>query len=641
MSGEPRIRAPSETLTLAVRAAARAGVTRVSDVTAFAVPGIPVFQATRPGSRSLSVSQGKGLTATAAIVGALLEAVELWSAESLAQSAAKRPLSALAPGEVAAWSGPRDRLAIDLDRDAPRGWLPGTDLLSGTAQLVPWDLLSLDCTREAPGFPASSVGLACGNDRSEALVSGLAEALEHHALALFERLPPRDKLARQVRLATIADPLIERLLRRIGAAGFRAKAWSLMGETGYPAVLCTLLRSEACLDGLAPAAGSGCHPSARIALLRALLEAVQTRAGLVAGARDDVTAEDYGSGREREAAIVFGSLAFGDGLLDWRRVPTTECRSSAECLDVLLAAAAAQSSLPVIAFDHEPPAAGLHLAHVLAPGLLDRERSALPGAVPATPRAAPPSSLRNRSGKGNAPPAPRRLLFAGPSVAGLAIPGDIALRPPARCGDFSALLEDPPAAVALVDGYFKLAPTVWHKEIASLLALGTRVIGGASLGAMRAAELERFGMEGVGAIFHAYRSGALVRDDAVMLVHAPAELGYAALSLPLVDAEHVLRLADLPPRARRVMQRIVRRAPFETRTWRACLAEYRRRTGESFPLAAEALEAAPSLKRIDAALVIAALMGAAPIARRPMPPLTAQFRRLLTSTAPAFAAARA
>ena len=60
-----------------------------------------------------------------------------------------------------------------------------------------------------------------------------------------------------------------------------------------------------------------------------------------------------------------------------------------------------------------------------------------------------------------------------------------------------------------------------------LLARGTRVIGGASLGALRAVELERFGMAGIGGIFHAYRSGAMVRDDAVMLVHAPAELGYA------------------------------------------------------------------------------------------------------------------
>jgi hypothetical protein len=124
-----------------------------------------------------------------------------------------------------------------------------------------------------------------------------------------------------------------------------------------------------------------------------------------------------------------------------------------------------------------------------------------------------------------------------------------------------------------------------------------------------------------------------------MLAHAPAELGYAALSIALVDAEFALQRAELPPRARRIMQRIVRRASFETRNWRDCLAEYRTRTGEEFPEPVEALAAAPSLKRLDAELVIEALARAQPSVQRwPMPPLTDDFRVLLARTAPAFAA---
>jgi hypothetical protein len=254
------------------------------------------------------------------------------------------------------------------------------------------------------------------------------------------------------------------------------------------------------------------------------------------------------------------------------------------------------------------------------------------------PATAPRPKPASRRGPG------RKLLYAGPSIAGLDIPAGIEVRPPARCGDLASLLDDPPAAVGLVDGVFKLAPTVWHKELMSLLALGTRVIGGASLGALRAAELERFGMEGVGAIFHLYRSGLLVRDDAVMLVHAPEELGHVPLSLPLVDAEHALAMAEIPPHARRMMQRIARRAPFTSRSWAGCYAEYRARTGEDFPLAIETLAAAPSLKRSDAALVITALGSIDPgkSARRwPMPPLTDDFRLLLARTAPAFAASPA
>lgn len=621
---------------LAIRAAGPAGITRVSDITGFGVCGIPVFQATRPASRSLSVSQGKGLTATAAIVGALLEASELWSAERLAQPEARRSLAELPESDIATWSGPRDELAIDLDRALARSWLQGEDLLSGRDCAVPWDLLSLDHTMDMLEYPATSMGLACGNNRTEALVSGIAELLEHHSQALFDRLTPRQRLNRQIALATIDDPLIQRLLRRIEAAGFLVKSWSMANEAGFPAILCGLLRSDLCLDAIAPAGGSGCHPSARVAFVRALLEAVQSRAGLVAGARDDVTADEYGTGAQREAATVFGSLAFGDGTLDWRSVPTADCPTSEHCLDFLVTKVQQLSSLPVIAFDHAPPSPGLHLAHVIAPGLLNRERGLHQSAREPAAATAPYLNLHS-----DASPDPRRLLFAGPSIVGLAIPDGIEVRPPARCGDLAALLDNPPTAVGLVDGVFKLAPTVWHKEIMSLLARGTRVIGGASLGAMRAAELERFGMEGVGAIFHGYRSGLLVRDDAVMLVHAPAELSYAPLSVPLVDAEYALLLADLPARALRIMQRIVRRAPFETRSWRDCLAEYRTRTGEAFLLSAEALEAVPSLKQLDAKRVIEALAAESesdPATDRTMPPLTGHYRALLARTAPAFVA---
>jgi hypothetical protein len=125
-----------------------------------------------------------------------------------------------------------------------------------------------------------------------------------------------------------------------------------------------------------------------------------------------------------------------------------------------------------------------------------------------------------------------------------------------------------------------------------------------------------------------------------MLVHAPAALGHAPLSLPLVDAEHLLWLAGLSPRVLRTMQRIVRTLPFETRSWRGALEEYRRRTGEEFPLPLATLEAAPSLKRMDAALVLAAVAEERSRMREwPMPPLTSHFRALLARSAPASAPA--
>ena len=132
----------------------------------------------------------------------------------------------------------------------------------------------------------------------------------------------------------------------------------------------------------------------------------------------------------------------------------------------------------------------------------------------------------------------RTVVFLGPSlpaararvIAGAAV----ALREPARRGDVYRAIRGGATRVALIDGYFGAGPSVNHKEILWGLEAGCRIWGGASLGALRAAELHTFGMTGVGLIFERFRSGELDRDDEVALTHAPAELAYAPLSEPLI-----------------------------------------------------------------------------------------------------------
>ena len=75
--GTHRRQPPVATLAAIRPIAAHCGVTRLADVTGLDTIGIPVFQAIRPLARSLSVSQGKGVTRVAARVSALMEAIEL------------------------------------------------------------------------------------------------------------------------------------------------------------------------------------------------------------------------------------------------------------------------------------------------------------------------------------------------------------------------------------------------------------------------------------------------------------------------------------------------------------------------------------------------------------------------------------
>lgn len=139
----------------------------------------------------------------------------------------------------------------------------------------------------------------------------------------------------------------------------------------------------------------------------------------------------------------------------------------------------------------------------------------------------------------------RVIVFAGPSLGRAAVArggrrlARIELRPPAQRGDVLAVLGDHPTTIVLLDGYFHTVPSVTHKELLYAIDSGVRVIGAASMGALRAAELERFGMRGVGRIFELLRGGEIEGDDEVAILHAPADLGYVPLTVALVE----LRLA--------------------------------------------------------------------------------------------------
>lgn len=135
-----------------------------------------------------------------------------------------------------------------------------------------------------------------------------------------------------------------------------------------------------------------------------------------------------------------------------------------------------------------------------------------------------------------------KIVFAGPSLAGAwdcvrqQYPS-MEFRPPARRGDILRAVVEGATAIGLIDGHFGEAASVWHKEILYALSCNVAVCGGASMGALRAAECQVFGMVGVGRIFAAYASGRLLDDEAVALIHGPEELGWMPLSVPRVDYE--------------------------------------------------------------------------------------------------------
>jgi len=137
-------------------------------------------------------------------------------------------------------------------------------------------------------------------------------------------------------------------------------------------------------------------------------------------------------------------------------------------------------------------------------------------------------------------------VFVGPTIPATAVRGelDAICCPPAAGGDIYRAARDHPKAIGLIDGYFERMPSVWHKEVLWAMAEGVHVFGAASIGAIRAAELAPFGMEGVGAVFEAYRDGRLEDDDEVAVAHGDAEDNYQALSEPMVNIRATLATAQ-------------------------------------------------------------------------------------------------
>ena len=222
-------------------------------------------------------------------------------------------------------------------------------------------------------------------------------------------------------------------------------------------------------------------------------------------------------------------------------------------------------------------------------------------------------------------------VFIGPSFPrDVAWPAGVERLPPAALGDVYRLAArpQPPRVIGIVDGYFERRPPVRHAEILWALSQGIAVVGAASIGALRAAELWQQGMEGIGAIFGGYRCGTLFgepleADDEVAVTHGPAELGYPPLTVALVDLRANLAAAAtagvIGADERRALMERARALHFKERSYARlleCLP-----ASDRARLIAWLAGSERSLKRDDAAALLqrVAVLAADPAAPLPRP----------------------
>ncbi len=329
-SGTFRTRAPEDTLALITPYLARAGITRVAVVTGLDVIGLPVVMVTRPASRSLSVTQGKGATLAAAKVSGIMEALEHFCAESI--DAPLRYASAremIAQGRRVVDCSRLSRTASALTSGTPISWIAGRSLLDGAEVWLPYELVHLDYRLPLPSgsghFLASSNGLASGNTLLEASCHALYESIERHETDTFYALPPAAQELCRVKLDSITDELCCQLLERLREAQVRAAVWDLSSDLGVACFLCDLLdQNRDHFRMLARARGIGCHSDRGVALARALCEAAQSRLTMIAGSRDDISRRELCEARSAETWEYASRQIEGGGRAsrDFARTPS-------------------------------------------------------------------------------------------------------------------------------------------------------------------------------------------------------------------------------------------------------------------------------------------------------------------------------
>ena len=391
--GTHRLNSPAETVARLRPLMGRMGITRIANVTGLDRIGLPVVMVCRPNSRSVAVAQGKGLDLAAATASGLMEAAETYHAERI-----QKPITNASMADLTAGHG-----VIDVDALPARGgrrfpenrtipWLEGLDLLGDRPVWVPYEVVHADFTiPQPPGsgiFAANTNGLASGNHALEALCHGICEVIERDATALHFDLGRRAQDSARLDLDSVLDPACRSILHGVRQAGLSVAVWDTRGRTRIPSFLCVMWDERR--PPSHPGDGAGCHPSPRIALLRAVLEAAQVRCTYIAAARDDLRAEDYGTAaieRKTRQAIRLAAGAgpgrrFGD-------CTGQEHQTFAEDLGFLLEELAASGARQVAAVDLTDPLFDLPVWRIVIPGLHPGEAAEEPAH---RPRASAPAN---------------------------------------------------------------------------------------------------------------------------------------------------------------------------------------------------------------------------------------------------------
>ena len=285
---------PVETLRRVETLTDKVGISRIEDITGRDKLNIPVYLAYRPGAKSgaVPIHAGKGLTGDQARVSVLMEAIERYSAEIKEEDRAKFKFESYKEDNSENKVEPSSLILSALSKVTPDSkieWCEGYDLMAEDEVLLPANAVYHPYTTTRGGrlFRSDSNGIASGNNLEEAIFHGMMEVIERDALSYAEIKKDAGK-----RIAIEEDDgLIYELKERFNSRGIETHFWYIPTDVGFPTVVLALDSPEKNANLLVY--GAGTHSDPRIAAIRAITEAAQSRLMRIVKGGSGITPVDY------------------------------------------------------------------------------------------------------------------------------------------------------------------------------------------------------------------------------------------------------------------------------------------------------------------------------------------------------------
>jgi ribosomal protein S12 methylthiotransferase accessory factor len=372
--GTHRVAAPLDTLARIRPLLADMGITRVANITGLDRLGIPTWCAIRPICKQLQVTNGKGITHDAAKVGALMEGIEHWHAESpvgefrrASAAELEREGEAFVPPSALPDFSPE----VDHHLTAQRviDWVRGERI---APRMPVWLPVCAAFVVEPMLADYTTNGLASGNHLVEATLHALYEIIERDAMAELLRgglRLPRGE-SRVVDLDTLPAGSLAALRDRLDRAGIAVTLVRVASSVPVSTFWATFI------DPASPAAcssvniGHGTHLDPTVAAIRAITEAAQARLTFIHGAREDLTPEAYEFSGVHERLRRFFEVQRGD--LPWSAVVDRSSGDLAKDLRTVLGALRTAGHREVYRIDLTNPRFGIPVVKMFVPGMVHR-----------------------------------------------------------------------------------------------------------------------------------------------------------------------------------------------------------------------------------------------------------------------------